>query len=213
MKLPEHNSISAHPAQRGLAPLPIQIILASSSPYRKELLHRLGMPFSVIAPQADETPMPGESAEELVARLAGVKAHVIALQHPHALIIGSDQVAVLEGEIIGKPEDHHAAVQQLTKASGKRMEFLTGLCLLNSATHRMQVDVIPFSVVFRVLSAAQIERYLRHEQPYNCAGSFKSEGLGIALFDKLEGDDPTALVGLPLISLVRMLEQENMHVI
>lgn len=204
MKLPEHSPIGVHHPQ---------IILASSSPFRKELLHRLGLPFSVIAPQADETPLPGESAEQLVARLASVKAHTIVQQHSHALIIGSDQVAILEGEIIGKPGDHHTAVQQLTKASGKRMEFLTGLCLLNSATHRMQVDVIPFSVVFRVLSAAQIERYLRHEQPYNCAGSFKSEGLGIALFDKLEGDDPTALIGLPLISLVRMLEQENMHVV
>ena len=213
MKLPEHNLSGASSAQPGLAQLPAQIILASSSPFRKKLLHRLGLPFSVIAPQTDETPLSGESAEQLVARLAGVKAHVIALQHPHALIIGSDQVAVLEGEIIGKPGNHHTAVQQLTKASGKRMEFLTGLCLLNSATHRMQVDVIPFSVVLRVLSAAQIERYLHYEQPYNCAGSFKSEGLGIALFDKLEGDDPTALIGLPLISLVRMLEQENMHVI
>lgn len=202
MKLPEHTS-AYH----------TQLILASSSPFRKELLHRLGLPFSVIAPQADETPLPGESAEQLVARLASVKVHAIARQHPHALIIGSDQVAVLEGEIVGKPGDHHTAARQLAKASGKRMEFLTGLCLLNSATHRMQVDVIPFSVVFRVLSAAQIERYLRHEQPYNCAGSFKSEGLGIVLFDKLEGDDPTALIGLPLISLVRMLEQENMHVI
>lgn len=204
MKLPEHSSIGTRH---------MQLILASSSPFRKELLHRLGLPFSVITPQADETPLPGESAEQLVARLASVKAHAVARPHPHALIIGSDQVAVLDGEIIGKPGDHHAAVGQLAKASGKRMEFLTGLCLLNSATHRMQVDVIPFSVVFRVLSTAQIERYLRHEQPYNCAGSFKSEGLGIALFDKLEGDDPTALIGLPLISLVRMLEQENMHVI
>ncbi len=204
MKLPEHNSIGAPHTQ---------IILASSSPFRKELLHRLGLPFSAIAPQADETPLPGESAQAHVARLASVKAHAIVRQHPHALIIGSDQVAVLDGEIIGKPGDHHTAVRQLAKASGKRMEFLTGLCLLNSATHRMQVDVIPFSVVFRVLSAAQIERYLHHEKPYNCAGSFKSEGLGIALFDKLEGDDPTALVGLPLISLVRMLEQENVHVI
>ena len=211
MKSPEHHHGSVHHTQ---------LILASSSPFRKELLHRLGLPFSAIPPQADETPLPDESAEQLVARLASVKAHAVMRQyphtagaHPHALIIGSDQVAVLEGEIIGKPGDHHTAVRQLTKASGKRMEFLTGLCLLNSATHRMQVDVIPFSVVFRVLSAAQIEHYLRREQPYGCAGSFKSEGLGIALFDKLEGDDPTALIGLPLISLVRMLEQENMHVI
>ena len=208
MKLPEHNPVGAHHTP---------IILASSSPFRKELLHRLGLPFSVIAPQVDETPLPGESARAHVARLASVKAHAVAHQRPHpaehALIIGSDQVAVLEGEIIGKPGDHHTAVQQLTKASGKRMEFHTGLCLLNSTTHRMQVDVIPFSVMFRVLSAAQIERYLHHEQPYNCAGSFKSEGLGIALFDKLEGDDPTALIGLPLISLVRMLAQESVHVI
>ncbi len=204
MKSPEHHPDDAHH---------IPLILASSSPFRKELLHRLGLPFSVIAPQVDETPLPDESVRTHVARLASVKAHAIAQQHPHALIIGSDQVAILEGEIIGKPGDHHTAVQQLTKASGKRMAFLTGLCLLNSATHRMQVDVIPFSVVFRLLSAPQIEKYLRHEQPYNCAGSFKSEGLGIALFDKLEGDDPTALIGLPLISLVRMLEQENMHAI
>lgn len=203
MKSAEHNN--GHKRQ--------QLILASSSPYRKELLHRLGLPFNAIPPQADETPLPGESPESLVARLAGAKAHAIALQHTDALIIGSDQVAVLDGETLGKPGNHDNAVKQLANASGKRVEFLTGLCLLNSATRRMQVDVIPFAVVFRVLSAAQIENYLRHEQPYNCAGSFKSEGLGIALFDKLEGEDPTALIGLPLISLVRMLEHEGVRVI
>ncbi|MFZ5594316.1 MAG: Maf family protein [Pseudomonadota bacterium] len=190
-----------------------QLILASSSPYRKELLHRLGLPFITITPQADETPLPGESPEALVARLASAKAHAVAHQHPDALIIGSDQVAVLEDQILGKPGNHDNAVAQLSNASGKRVEFLTGLCLLNGATRRMQVNVIPFTVVFRVLSAAQIDNYLRREQPYNCAGSFKSEGLGIALFDKLEGEDPTALVGLPLISLVQMLEHEGVRVI
>ncbi|MDX1252991.1 MAG: septum formation inhibitor Maf [Gammaproteobacteria bacterium] len=190
-----------------------QLILASSSPYRKELLHRLGLPFITITPQADETPLPGESPEALVARLASAKAHAVAHQHPDALIIGSDQVAVLEDQILGKPGNHDNAVAQLSNASGKRVEFLTGLCLLNGATRRMQVNVIPFAVVFRVLSAAQIDNYLRREQPYNCAGSFKSEGLGIALFDKLEGEDPTALVGLPLISLVQMLEHEGVRVI
>lgn len=189
------------------------MILASSSPYRKELLHRLGLPFITITPQADETPLPGESPEALVARLASAKAHAVAHQHPDALIIGSDQVAVLEDQILGKPGNHDNAVAQLSNASGKRVEFLTGLCLLNGATRRMQVNVIPFTVVFRVLSAAQIDNYLRREQPYNCAGSFKSEGLGIALFDKLEGEDPTALVGLPLISLVQMLEHEGVRVI
>lgn len=190
-----------------------QLILASSSPYRKELLHRLGLPFITITPQADETPLPGESPEALVARLASAKAHAVAHQHPDALIIGSDQVAVLEDQILGKPGNHDNAVAQLGNASGKRVEFLTGLCLLNGATRRMQVNVIPFAVMFRVLSAAQIDNYLRREQPYNCAGSFKSEGLGIALFDKLEGEDPTALVGLPLISLVQMLEHEGVRVI
>lgn len=190
-----------------------QLILASSSPYRKELLHRLGLPFITIAPQADETPLPDEPPEALVARLASAKAHAVAHQHSDALIIGSDQAAVLEGRIMGKPGNHDNAAAQLGSASGRRVEFLTGLCLLNSATRRMQVDVIPFAVVFRVLSAAQIENYLRREQPYNCAGSFKAEGLGIALFDKLEGEDPTALVGLPLISLVQMLEHENVRVI
>lgn len=190
-----------------------QLILASSSPYRKELLHRLGLPFITITPQADETPLPGESPEALVARLASAKAHAVAHQHPDALIIGSDQVAVLENQILGKPGNHDNAAAQLGNASGKRVEFLTGLCLLNGATRRMQVNVIPFAVVFRVLSAAQIDNYLRREQPYNCAGSFKSEGLGIALFDKLEGEDPTALVGLPLISLVQMLEHEGVRVI
>lgn len=190
-----------------------QLVLASTSPYRKALLQRLGLAFEAASPAAGETPLPGESPQELVKRLAEAKARAVADRFPQALIIGSDQVAVLEGEILGKPGTHAKALDQLRAASGKRVSFLTGLCLLNAASGHAQVEVVPFSVKFRELTDAQLEAYLRKEQPYDCAGSFKSEGLGIALFEKLEGDDPNALIGLPLIRLIAMLSREGIDIL
>lgn len=183
-----------------------RLVLASTSRYRRELLARLGLPFTTCAPDCDETPLPGEAPAVLVERLARAKAASVAAREPHALVIGSDQVAVLDGAILGKPGDHARAVAQLAAAAGRRVEFLTGLCLHDGVSGRVQCDVVPYAVEFRALTATQIEAYLRHEQPYDCAGSFKSEGLGIALFERLDGDDPNALIGLPLIRLVRMLE-------
>ncbi len=188
----------------------MNLILASTSIYRKELLGRLGLPFSTATPDVDETPLADESPEQLVRRLAEAKASAVAPHHPDALIIGSDQVAVIDGEILGKPGDHARAVTQLRKVSGKRLEFLTGLCLLNSRSGNAHVEVVPYAVVFRPLSEQQIKSYLRLEQPYRCAGAFKSEGLGIVLCERFDGDDPTALIGLPLIRLTRLLEREGM---
>ena len=190
-----------------------RLVLASTSPFRRELLARLGLPFSAQAPDADESRQPGEDAPGLVARLAELKARAIARHEPAALIIGSDQTAVLDGEIIGKPGDHDRAAAQLRCASGRTVTFYTGLCLLDSASGQQQVEVDVFRVVFRRLTPAMIESYLRREQPYHCAGSFKSEGLGIALFERLEGDDPTSLIGLPLIRLTRMLEAAGVAVL
>lgn len=190
-----------------------RLVLASTSPFRKELLNKLHLAFDADNPRVDETPLPEESPHQLVARLAEAKARAVASRHPGALIIGSDQVAVNEGTIVGKPGDHARAVEQLRQASGKRITFLTGLALLNSASGQCQVVVEPFSVLFRQLSDEQIENYLKQEQPFNCAGSFKSEGMGIALFQRMEGDDPNALIGLPLIRLIEMLEREEVYVI
>lgn len=190
-----------------------KLILGSTSPFRKAILEKLQIPFETASPNIDETTLPGENPEQLVARLAEQKAKAVAQTYSDALIIGSDQVAVLDNEIMGKPGNHDNAVAQLSRASGKRVTFLTGLCLYNSESQHSQVEVVPFSVVFRQLSTSQIEHYLQHEQPYNCAGSFKSEGLGIALFDRLEGDDPNTLIGLPLIRLIRMLENEDFQVL
>lgn len=190
-----------------------RLILASTSPFRRELLARLGLPFAVRPPEVDETRQPGEEAPALVARLAEWKAQAIARQEPAALVIGSDQAAVLAGEIVGKPGDHERAVAQLRRASGRTVTFYTGLCLLDSASNQRQVTVEVFQVAFRRLTAEMIEGYLRREQPYQCAGSFKSEGLGIALFERLEGDDPTSLIGLPLIRLTRMLEAAGVAVL
>jgi septum formation protein len=190
-----------------------RLILASTSPFRRELLARLGLPFSTQAPNVDESPQPGEDAPTLTARLAELKARAVARHQPTALIIGSDQAAVLDGAIIGKPADHEGATRQLQRASGRTVTFHTGLCLLDGASGPCQTMVEPFRVVFRPLTAAMIDRYLRREQPYQCAGSFKSEGLGIALFERLEGDDPTSLIGLPLIRLTRMLETAGVAVL
>ncbi len=187
----------------------MQIILASSSEYRKALLSRLGLPFECISHDIDETAKPGESPQALVERLAIGKAKAIGQEHHPALIIGSDQVAVLDGKIIGKPEDHQAAVEQLKEASGNEVNLYTGLCLFNTETGVTQHCVEPYSVVFRRVNDEQIEQYLRKDQPYNCAGSLKSESLGIAMLSKLQGDDPNTLVGLPLIRLVDMLVNER----
>lgn len=190
-----------------------KLVLASTSPYRKTLLEKLQLAFDTAAPDADETPLSDESPEQLVARLAEAKARSLAEQFPNALIIGSDQVAVMDGKIVGKPGNHANAVAQLKRAAGKRVVFLTGLCLYNTLSQRTQIEVVPFSVIFRPLTDSQIENYLQREQPYNCAGSFKAEGLGIALFERLEGDDPNTLIGLPLIRLIHMLESEGFPVL
>lgn len=190
-----------------------KIILASSSPFRRALLERLRIPFETVAPEVDERPHDGESPQELVERLAIAKAKAVAERHAGCLAIGSDQVALHRGEIVGKPHTHENAAKQLRDASGSRVTLYTGLALVNSDTGRIQSEVVPFHVDFRELSNAQIERYLRKEQPYNCAGSVKSEGLGIALLERFEGEDPNTLIGLPLIRLVRMLENEGVEVI
>ncbi len=182
------------------------LLLASSSPFRRELLQRLGIPFTTVSPDIDEQPLPDETPRELVLRLASAKAHAAAANHS-GLVIGSDQVASTGDDILGKPGSHAKAIAQLHYLSGKRVCFYTGLCLLDTKAGNEQLDMVPFHVQFRILSATQIERYLRAEQPYNCAGSFRSEGLGITLFERMEGEDPTALVGLPLIRLTTMLNR------
>ncbi|HIJ23265.1 MAG: septum formation inhibitor Maf [Gammaproteobacteria bacterium] len=189
--------------------LPFPLVLGSSSPFRKELLSRLQIPFEACSPNIDESALAGESPQQLVERLSISKAAEIAKSFPAHLIIGSDQVAVNEGKILGKPGTFEGAVEQLSAASGKKVQFYTGLTLLNSVRGVQHSEVVPFAVHFRDLSEERIERYLHAEEPYNCAGSFKSEGLGITLFERLEGEDPSALMGLPLIRLVRMLEQEG----
>jgi len=186
------------------------LVLASTSAFRQALLERLGLPFTTAAPEVDETRRPEEPPQVLVLRLAESKARAVAPGHPGSLIIGSDQVACIEGQVLGKPGGRDAAIAQLQRASGKTLMFHTGLCLLNSATGRAQTLVEPFQVHFRPLTLQRINGYLDREQPYNCAGSFKSEGLGIALFERLEGEDPSALIGLPLIRLVTLLESEGL---
>lgn len=190
----------------------LPLLLASSSPYRRELLARLRLPFICSSPEIDESHWPDESAIELVQRLAQEKAAALAGAYPDHLIIGSDQVAVLDSRIIGKPHTFERAIEQLTAASGRSVTFLTGLALLDSTTGRYQVDHVPFTVHMRVLDTARIERYLHAEQPYDCAGSFKAEGLGVSLFRATEGSDATSLIGLPLIRLVDMLHNEGVTV-
>lgn len=190
-----------------------RLILGSSSLYRRELLERLGLSFETISPEIDETPLTGEPPEATACRLAEAKARAIAAIYKDALIITADQVAVLEGIQLGKPLNHANAVKQLRFMRGKEVVFYTALCLLNSRTHRLQARLIPYYVKFRELSDQQIERYLSKEQPYHCAGSAKSEGLGIALIERMRGEDPNALIGLPLIALVGMLMEENVEII
>lgn len=181
------------------------IVLASSSSYRRELLTRLQLPFTCHSPDIDETPQANESTQALVQRLALSKARALAQHYPQHIIIGSDQVAVLDGKIIGKPLHAEGATQQLSAASGRSLVFLTGLAVIDTRTQIEQVDLVPFTVHFRTLNAAQIQRYIAAEQPFDCAGSFKSEGLGVSLFQATEGSDATSLVGLPLIRLCDML--------
>lgn len=185
------------------------LILASSSVYRKALLQKLQLPFQSIAPNIDESPLADETPQDLVERLAVAKARAVAQSHPHSVVIGSDQVAVVDGGIVGKPGNHAAAVAQLRAASGRYLTLYTGLALIDSDSGRCQSEVVPFSVQLRRLNEQQIENYLNKERPYDCAGSVKSEALGIALLERFDGEDPNTLVGLPLIRLINMLAQEN----
>ncbi|RYV03988.1 septum formation inhibitor Maf [Shewanella sp. OPT22] len=192
-----------------------QLILASSSEFRQELLRKLQLPFSSVSPDIDETPQNDESSIQLVERLAiqKAKAGAMMVDPADALVIGSDQVAVIDGQIVGKPLTAEKAIEQLKAASGKSITFYTGLCVFDKQTQKYASLVEPFTVHFKNLSEAQISSYVDKEQPLWCAGSFKSEGLGIALFEKLEGDDPNSLVGLPLIKLIELLKAFNFHVL
>lgn len=189
------------------------LVLASTSIYRSELLARLKIPFQSAAPEVDETPLANESAQQTSWRLSRSKAQAVTKQYPHALIIGSDQVALLEDRQLGKPLSHDIAVQQLQAIQGKMLTFYTALTLLNSSSGNMQTDVAINRVHYRKFTDAQIESYLLKEKPYHCAGSTKSEGLGIALISRMEGDDPNALVGLPLVLLVKMLFKEGVQIL
>jgi len=187
------------------------LILASTSRYRRDLLARLGLPFTVEAPGIDESARPGERPDALALRLAAEKAHAVARRHPAALVIGSDQAATLDGAIaIGKPGNHERAREQLRAASGRTMDFHTALCVARASDGFDERASVATRVRFRRLDDAEIERYLLREQPWDCAGAAKAEGLGIALLEAIEGDDPTALVGLPLIALTRMLRHAGM---
>jgi len=191
----------------------MKLILASSSAYRRELLERLQLPFVVEVPDIDEVPLPDERPEETALRLAQCKARKVAQNHPDALVIGCDQVAMLDGLQLGKPLTHDNAIKQLQTMRGRSVTFHSALCLFNAATGNMQAEVIPCEVRFREYTDAQIENYLLKERPYHCAGSAKSEGLGIVLIQAMHGDDPNALIGLPLIALIDMLQNEGVAVI
>jgi len=190
--------------------VPLPLILASTSRYRRELLQRLRLPFEVDAPAVDETPQPGEAPAALALRLALAKAREVAARHPEAIVIGSDQVADLDGEAIGKPGTHARAVEQLRRMSGRRLVFQTAVAVLRPAAGFEQVRLAPVHVAVRELTEAEIARYLELEQPYDCAGSAKSETLGIALLAAIESDDPTALVGLPLIRTCELLREAGL---
>ncbi len=180
------------------------LILASTSRYRQALLHKLGLPFSSAAPDTDETPQLGENAAQLVLRLAQAKASSVAKGFDQGWVIGSDQVCTIDDRILGKPGDHAQAILQLRMLSGRAVTFYTGLCLWDAANQQYRLTMEPFVVHFRPLSDSVIENYLQQEQPYDCAGSFKSEALGICLFDRFEGRDPNTLIGLPLMALTDM---------
>ena len=189
------------------------IVLASTSPFRKSLLEKLNIPFECAKPETDESAQLNETPQKLVERLAIEKASAVSNTFINSLIIGSDQVAVCDNEILGKPHTFENAVNQLTKFSGKCVTFYTGLCVLNSQDDKVKSLVEPFHVHFKELSQKEITNYINAEQPLNCAGSFKSEGLGICLFEKLEGDDPNTLIGLPLIKLVKLLKEFDFDVL
>lgn len=186
-----------------------RLILASTSSYRRELLTRLGLPFETDSPDIDETPLTGESGPECAARLSRLKAQAVAIRHPDALVIGSDQISECHGQRLDKPGNVQRAIEQLSWASGKQAVFSTAVTLLNTASGHEQTRVIPTTVSYRTLSLGEIERYLLQEAAIDCAGSAKAEGLGIALLDAIEGADPTALIGLPLIALCVMLRNEG----
>ena len=187
------------------------LVLASTSPFRQALLSKLGLPFITAAPVCDETPLPDERAPQLVQRLALAKAQALAAAYPGHWIIGSDQVCVLNGHITGKPHTRERACAQLAQASGQAITFYTGLALVQPASARQFVLYEPFTVHFRTLSAQEINHYVEREQPLQCAGSFKSEGLGICLFERLEGRDPNTLIGLPLIALNGLLMKAGIN--
>ena len=187
----------------------MRLILASSSPYRQEMLQRLGIPFSVVPPEVDETPLSGEAPAALALRLARAKAAAVSRRHPDALVIGSDQVATVDGQAIGKPGNHAAATAQLMTLSGRSVDFHSALCVTDGT--REETDDVVTSCRFRELDADEIEHYLLRERPYDTAGSAKAEGLGIALMDAMHSNDPTAIIGLPLISLARMLRSYGMN--
>ena len=191
----------------------MKIVLGSTSPFRKALLERLQIDFECDSPDIDESPLENETIESMVTRLAIAKAEAISHRHPNALIIGSDQSALLNNKVLNKPGNFENAHRQLTQASGKRVIFQTGLCLLNTSNGNMQSACVPYTVVFKQLTDKMITDYLHKEEPYNCAGSFKSEALGIALFERFEGDDPNALIGLPLIKLVDFLDNEGFSIL
>ena len=190
-----------------------KLILASSSPFRKELLSRLQLDFECRAPEVDESILEAEDAVQYVRRLAESKAYIIAQQDPDAIVIGSDQCALLDGHILGKPGNHENALQQLRQAQGKSVVFHTAVCVVQISSGFCAVEEVPFEVEFRQLSDHQLEHYLRVEQPYQCAGSFKAEGYGSCLFKRTRGDDPSALIGLPLFKLIQMLEAAGVEIV
>lgn len=192
-----------------LAPL----VLGSSSPYRRELLTRLGLPFEVHSPDIDESAKPGETPRNLALRLSAEKAKAVAKRFPDALVIGCDQVAHLGARVFGKPGSHENAARQLAEMSGQSVTFESALCLLHAPSGRLQVDSVPTEIALRRLTPAEIENYLRRDQPYGCAGSAKLESLGIALIEAMRSDDPTAIIGLPLVRLCRMLATEGVSVL
>ncbi|WP_338366779.1 nucleoside triphosphate pyrophosphatase [uncultured Pseudoalteromonas sp.] len=189
------------------------LILASSSPFRQSLLQKFNLPFSTFSPDIDETALPNEAPEQLVYRLSESKARAAVKHFDQGLVIGSDQVAVFNGQILGKPHNKENAIVQLSLFSGQTVTFLTGLCVYDIAANKAKTLIEPFEVVFKTLTLEQIEAYCDAEQPYNCAGSFKSEGLGICLFEKLNGDDPNSLIGLPLIKLNQLLTEFDFDVL
>ena len=190
-----------------------KLILASSSPYRKALLERLNLTFDCHSPAIDETRLDNETATDYVRRLALEKAQAVSNRFPGAIVIGSDQCARIGERILGKPGCHENALRQLREAQGKTVVFHTGICVTRADDGFLEIDEVPFEVDFRRLNDRQLEHYLRVEEPYQCAGSFKSEGYGVALFSRMRGDDPTALIGLPLIRLASMLENAGIEVI